>query len=77
MDGDTRKVYYAVFTDAWKFMTRRYGEVCGDDSWWDSVMDEASGIAERHKETGCGRLSTALMVAALRELQRKWQKSRG
>lgn len=65
-DEELKKVY-GMFTDAWKFY-KKYANVQQSDEYWESLIDEADAVAERHSN---GRLIRDLIMAAVSEFERK------
>lgn len=65
-DEELKKVY-GMFTDAWKFY-KKYADVQQSDEYWESLIDEADAVAERH---GSGRLIRDLIMAVMSEFERK------
>lgn len=60
------KEEFAYFGEAWNFFKRFY-EVQEDDSFWDSVVEEAGAIIRRYDSTLC----KMVVLAIVDELERK------
>ncbi len=60
------KLYYSVFTSAWKFF-RKYSDVKDNDEYWENVVEESGEIVKGYENS---RLSQDLILAALSELER-------
>ena len=60
------KLYYSVFTSAWKFF-RKYSDVKDNDEYWENVVEESGKIVKGYENS---RLSRDLILAALSELER-------
>ena len=60
------KLYYSVFTSAWKFF-RKYSDVKDNDEYWENVVEESGKIVKGYENS---RLNRDLILAALSELER-------
>lgn len=59
--------YFAAFGDTYRFL-QRYG---GGVTDWDTVAAESRTIAQAHERTPAGKLTNALLLAVLDELERR------
>ena len=55
------KLYYSVFTSAWRFF-RKYSDVMDNDEYWENVVNESGEIVKGYENS---RLIRDLILAAL------------
>ncbi len=61
------KTVWGMFTDAWRFY-KKYADVQQSDEYWEAVVNEYGQIAKKYSNA---KLVTALIMAAIEELERK------
>ena len=61
------KTVWGMFTDAWRFY-KKYADVQQSDEYWEAVVNEYGQIAKKYSNA---KLVTALLLAAIDELERK------